>query len=81
MSDTTDAPIDAVVAMVLAGGAAAPTLEPWSCLGLPPSAGREHSRKRYLQLVLRLHPDKCVHARADEAFKRVEAAWRTIEAR
>ena len=74
-----DGPIDDLVAMVLAG--AAPTLDPLSCLGLPPASVREQARKRYLQLVLRLHPDKCDHPSADAAFKRVEEAWRFIEAR
>ena len=73
-----DGPIDDLVAMVLAG--AAPTLDPSSCLGLPPASGREQARKRYRQLALRLHPDKCDHPSADEAFKRIEEAWRFIEA-
>ena len=64
--------------MVLAGGD--PTLDPTSCLGLAPAAGREECRKRYLQLILRLHPDKSKHPQADEAFKRVEQAWRKVDA-
>jgi len=43
--------------------------------------GREASRKRYLQLVRRLHPDRCGHPRAGECFALVEEAWRAIEAR
>ena len=74
-----DGPIDDLVAMVLAG--AAPTIDPSSCLGLPPASGREQARKRYRQLALRLHPDKCGHPSADEAFKRIEEAWRFIEVR
>ena len=42
---------------------------------------REASRKRYLQLVRRLHPDRCGHPRAGECFALVEEAWRAIEAR
>ena len=55
------------------------TKEPRGCLGLPASAPREACRKRYLQLALRLHPDKTAHARAGEAFRAVEDAFRAIE--
>ena len=68
-------PVDDLVAMALT-----PTADPRSRLGLPPAAGREQCRKRYLSLILRLHPDKSSHPQADEAFKSVEQAWRTIEA-
>ena len=32
-------------------------------------------RKQYKQLVLRLHPDKCSHERAREAFDAVHSAY------
>ena len=35
-------------------------------------------RKRYLALVLRLHPDKVAHPQAAEAFAAVEAAVRML---
>lgn len=76
-SFVADGPVEDFVAMVLAG--ADPTLEPTSCLGLQPDAGREQCRKRYLHLVLRLHPDKSEHPQAHAAFKRVEQAWRIVE--
>ena len=67
-------PNDEIIAAVLA---AAPC--PYARLGLPPSAPREACRKSYLQLALKLHPDKCVHPRAKEAFTVVEEAFRLVE--
>ncbi|EOD27849.1 hypothetical protein EMIHUDRAFT_204848 [Emiliania huxleyi CCMP1516] len=75
-----DCPLDALVAAVLAGAPRA-VQDPWGCLGLQQLTGREASRKRYLQLVRRLHPDRCGHPRAGECFALVEEAWRAIEAR
>ena len=67
-------PNDEIIAAVLA---AAPC--PYARLGLPPHAPREACRKSYLQLALKLHPDKCVHPRAKEAFTVVEEAFRLVE--
>mmetsp|Transcript_21714 Transcript_21714/g.63478 ORF Transcript_21714/g.63478 Transcript_21714/m.63478 type:complete len:117 (+) Transcript_21714:25-375(+) len=74
-----DCAVDALVAAVLAGAPRA-VQDPWGCLGLQRLTGREASRKRYLQLVRRLHPDRCGHPRAGECFALVEEAWRAIEA-
>ena len=69
------------------GGALAlvPTIEAVLCsacsfrrLGVPPHAPREACRKSYLALALRLHPDKCSHPRAKEAFACVEEAFRAV---
>ena len=51
---------------------------PWSCLGLPRRTPAELARKRYLQLALRLHPDKCKHRQARTAFVAAERAYRSI---
>ena len=48
------------------------------CLGVDFFAPRDVVRKRYLALVLRLHPDKVAHPRAAEAFAAVEAAFRKL---
>ena len=53
--------------------------EPRQLLGVSPSAPRDTCRKRYLALALRLHPDKTSHPRAAEAFRALEAAFRTFE--
>ena len=45
------------------------------CLGLLPSATADAVRKQYKQLALRLHPDKCSHERAREAFDAVHGAY------
>lgn len=48
---------------------------PFRCLGLKPGTPSEAVRKRYLALALRLHPDKAVHPRAQEAFSALERAY------
>jgi curved DNA-binding protein CbpA len=66
-------PIDEVIAAVLAAAAC-----PYRRLGIPPHTPREACRKSYLQLALKLHPDKCTHPRAKEAFAAVEEAFRKV---
>ena len=66
-------PIDEIISAVLAAVAC-----PYSRLGLPLHAPRDACRRSYLQLALKLHPDKCVHPRAKEAFAAVEEAFRTV---
>ncbi|KAN0107522.1 DnaJ domain containing protein [Russula decolorans] len=43
-------------------------LNPYDVLDLGPSATAEHVKKKYRQLSLFIHPDKCPHPRAPEAF-------------
>ena len=51
---------------------------PLRCLGLSSVASATIVRKRYLQLVLRLHPDKADHAQAREAFTAVDTAFQLL---
>ena len=60
---------------------AANAADPWRCLGLERQSSGECVRKRYLHLALRLHPDKNKQPLAEEAFKRVEEAHRTLSDR
>jgi len=48
---------------------------PWKCLFLAPHAPPDEVRKRYKQLVLRLHPDKTDQVQAAQAFAAVESAY------
>ena len=68
-------PIDDIISAVLAAVAC-----PYSRLGLPLHAPRDACRKNYLQLALKLHPDKCAHPRAKDAFAAVEEAFRIVGA-
>jgi len=68
-----DVPTAALIKQVLRDRASAHL-----CLGLDFFAPRDVVRKRYLALVLRLHPDKVAHPRAPEAFAAVEAAFRRL---
>ena len=52
---------------------------PYACLGVPVHSSREACRKRFLQLALRLHPDKAQHPKARDAFTAAERAFRSIE--
>ena len=65
--------IDSIVASCLRGDG------PQELLRLPRSASRQACRMRYLQLALRLHPDKTSHPRAGDAFRAVEEAFRALE--
>ena len=68
-----DVPTAALIKQVLRDRASAHL-----CLGVDFFAPRDVVRKRYLALVLRLHPDKVSHPRAAEAFAAVEAAFRRL---
>ena len=70
-----DGPMDALVRQVLAEGGCS-----FRRLGLEPGAPPEAVRKRYLQLALRMHPDKASHARAQEAFTALESAYSAAHA-
>ena len=48
------------------------------CLGLASGATADAVRKQYKQLALRLHPDKCAHAKAREAFDAVHSAYNKL---
>ena len=50
----------------------------YAALGLPRSASGAEAKKAFHKLALRLHPDKNKQPLAEEAFKRVEEAHRTL---
>ena len=53
--------------------------DPWQCLGLAVGSRSEVVRKRYLNLALKLQSDEASDERdAEEAFKRMEGAFRTV---
>ena len=61
--------VDILIAVALASGHCA-----YTRLGVPIHAPWEACRKNYLQLALKLHPDKGAHPDAKEAFAAVESA-------
>ena len=50
----------------------------YDVLGLPRGARAAEAKKAFHKLALKLHPDKCSQPLSEEAFKRVEAAHRTL---
>uniref|UniRef100_A0A061SI49 DnaJ-like protein n=1 Tax=Tetraselmis sp. GSL018 TaxID=582737 RepID=A0A061SI49_9CHLO len=51
----------------------------YEVLGVPRSAAKADVKKRYWRLSLLIHPDKCAHPRAQEAFAAVNAAAKTLQ--
>ncbi|KAI8476395.1 MAG: hypothetical protein J3K34DRAFT_516546 [Monoraphidium minutum] len=60
-----------------AGGSAA--ADPYDVLGVQPAAAAGEVRKVYWRLSLLVHPDKCGHAGAAEAFQAVSQAAATLQ--
>ncbi|KAK9831957.1 hypothetical protein WJX81_002921 [Elliptochloris bilobata] len=51
----------------------------YDVLGLAPDAAAGKVKKRYWRLSLLVHPDKCSHARANDAFQAVSAAAKELQ--
>lgn len=60
-------------------GAPPRELDAYELLGLPPSATPKEAAKRYRQLSLRVHPDRCRHPQAHEAFDALKRAAQALE--
>ena len=51
----------------------------YEALGVASGASQAACKKAYRRLALKLHPDKCRAPRAEEAFKRVSAAYAAVQ--
>ena len=51
----------------------------YGALGVARGASRAACKKAYRRLALKLHPDKCQLSNAEEAFKRVSAAYAGLQ--
>ena len=51
----------------------------YEALGVARGASRACCKKAYRRLALKLHPDKCQSSNAEEAFKRVSAAYAGLQ--
>lgn len=67
-------PIDPFVESILA----LPPRQYYALLGVASDAKADALKKAYRHLALRLHPDKCRARGADEAFKRISAAFAVL---
>jgi hypothetical protein len=70
-----DGPQDVAAAIERALAAA----DAYEALGVERGASRAACKKAYRRLALRLHPDKCQAPHAEEAFKRVSAAYAALQ--
>ena len=50
----------------------------YSALGISPGADAAAIRKKYRQIAVTVHPDKCKHPKANEAFHRIVSAYRQL---
>jgi DnaJ family protein C protein 8 len=55
--------------------------DPYEVLGVPADAAVGAVKKRYWRLSLMIHPDKCRHPRAAEAFQAAAAAAKLLQVR
>ncbi|GIL65882.1 hypothetical protein Vafri_19522 [Volvox africanus] len=55
------------------------TVDAYSVLGVSPSASAGDVKKRYMRLSLLIHPDKCSHPLAHEAFQAVAASAKVLQ--
>lgn len=53
-------------------------MDPYAVLGVPADAPADELRRRYRELVLRLHPDKAGAAADPAAFRKLQLAWATL---
>ena len=72
-ADWAERPLEALLAHLIASRG-----QPHRCLGTRPADGAEAIRRRYRQLALRTHPDKCDHADAGAAFAALDGAFRAL---
>ncbi len=59
----------------------APDAQPdaYDVIGVDPAAPTADIKKRYWRLSLMIHPDKCSHALANEAFQAVSKAAKVLQ--
>ena len=55
--------------ITLPGGPSQPIADAYAVLGVPGTASAADVKKRYMRLSLLIHPDKCGHRDAHEAFQ------------
>ncbi|GIL91130.1 hypothetical protein Vretimale_9578 [Volvox reticuliferus] len=55
------------------------TVDAYSVLGVSPSTSVGDVKKRYMRLSLLIHPDKCSHPLAHEAFQAVAASAKVLQ--
>jgi DnaJ-class molecular chaperone len=53
----------------------------YEVLGVPLGSTPGEIKKRYMRLSLLIHPDKCSHPRANDAFQAVSAAAKELQVR
>lgn len=54
-------------------------INPYDVLELPPECNDFELKQKYKQLSLLVHPDKCSHEKAADAFNMVDKAYKTLK--
>jgi DnaJ family protein C protein 8 len=53
-------------------------VNPYDILDLPQEANDQEIKKRFRMLSVLVHPDKCSHPKAADAFHSLEQAYKTL---
>jgi len=53
-------------------------VNPYDILEVGPEAAEEEIKKKFRMLSILIHPDKCRHERASDAFHLLEQAYKTL---
>ena len=53
-------------------------VNPYDILEVGPEASEEEIKKKFRMLSILIHPDKCRHERASDAFHLLEQAYKTL---
>ena len=53
--------------------------DPYEVLGVEPTASSAQIKKQYWRLSLLIHPDKCSHPRANDAFQAVSKVSKELQ--
>lgn len=52
---------------------------PYDILGVNRNMSSDHTKKRYWKLSLMVHPDKCPHPQAHQAFIKLNKAFKDLQ--